>query len=159
MTHFSAISAEPADLWFGSSRVRIRVASAEGADGICVIEHLMPEGDAPPLHIHRNEDEIFHVLEGRMRFRVGGRGFDLGPGETALAPKGVAHHYRVTSPEGARCLTITRGGDFEAMVRAVSRPAEGAGLPPQAAPDVEALTALALACATHGIDLVGPPLA
>ena len=160
MTFISAISraAEPPHLWFGNTRVAIRIASADGADGISVIEHWMPWGEAPPLHVHRNEDEIFHVLAGRMLFRVGGRTFEAGPGETVLAPKGVPHHFRVESPEGARCLTVTRGADFETMVRAVSRAAAGDGLPPQAVPDAETIGALTRACAANGIDVIGAPL-
>lgn len=161
MTFVSPISrrtAEPLHLWFGNTRVAIRTASTEGADGISVIEHWMPCGEAPPLHIHRNEDEIFHVLEGRMRFRAGDRTFEAGPGETVLAPKGVPHHFRVESPEGARCLTITRGADFETMVRAFSRPVGAGWLPPQMAPGAETIGALTRACAANGIDVIGAPL-
>lgn len=162
MTLFPAISpkaAETPHLWFGATRVAIRVASSEGADGLSVIEHWMPLGESPPLHIHRNEDELFHVLAGRMRFRVGDRAFEAGPGETLLAPKGVPHHFRVESPEGARCLTLTRGADFETMVRDMSRPAGAGWLPPQVAPDADAIAALTFACAANGIDVIGAPLA
>ena len=161
MTYASSIAAETLDdshLWFGNSRVAIRVASAEGADGLSVIEHWMPWGDAPPLHVHRTEDELFHILSGQLRFRIGTRTFHVGPGETLLAPKGVAHHYRVESPDGAHCLTVTRGADFETMVRTVSRPAARAGLPDQVVPDAAMISALTQACAANGIDVIGAPL-
>ena len=48
------------------------------------------------------------------------------PGAIVLAPKGVPHTYRVESPQGGRCLTVTVHGDFERFVRAMSRPASGA---------------------------------
>jgi uncharacterized cupin superfamily protein len=38
-----------------------------------VLEHRVPHGDSPPLHVHRNEDEVFHVLEGELRFVAGDR--------------------------------------------------------------------------------------
>lgn len=158
MTLVSRFTPEAQDLWFGNTRVSIRVASADGADGLSVIEHWMPRGEAPPLHIHRTEDEIFHILSGRLRLRIGNRTFEAGAGETLLAPKGVPHHFRVESPEGARCLTITRGPDFEAMVRAVSRPARAIGLPEQVEPDAETIGALTLACAANAIDVIGAPL-
>ena len=161
MTFLTVVSpkgAEAPDLWFGNTRVAIRVASAAGADGLSVIEHWMPWGEAPPLHVHRNEDEVFVVLSGVMRFRAGGRTFEAGAGETVLAPKGVPHHFRVESPGGAHCLTITRGPDFETMVRAVSRPAAADGLPPQRVPDAETIGALTRAAAANGIDVIGAPL-
>lgn len=147
------------EFWFGDTRVAIRLPASIGRDGISIVEHWMPAGEATPLHVHRAEDEAFHVLEGRMRFLVGGLTRFAGPGETLLAPKGVPHQFRVVSPEGARCLTVMRGGDFEALLRGMGRPAEGPGLPPPAPVAAERLAALAEACARHGIDVIGAPLA
>lgn len=72
---------------------------------------------------------MFHVLEGQLRFRIDGHDQIAGPGETIIAPKGLPHTYRAESPEGARTLTITRGSDFETMLRQTSRPAEQPELP------------------------------
>jgi quercetin dioxygenase-like cupin family protein len=161
MNSVSAISAETTEashLWFGNTRVAIRVASRQGADGISVIEHWMPYGEAPPLHIHRNEDEVFYVITGRMRFRIGERTLVASAGETLLAPKGIPHHFRVESPEGAHCLTVTRGADFESMVRTVSRQSGADWLPPLVTPDAATVGSLAAACAANGIDIIGVPL-
>ena len=58
--------------------------------------------------MHRNEDEVFHVLDGRLLLHVDGRDLVAGPGETVMAPRGVPHTYRV---ESDRChwLVITAG--------------------------------------------------
>jgi len=145
-------------LWFNDTLVAIRLSTSAGADGISVIEHLMPYGSSPPLHVHRHEDEVFHILEGTMRFHVAGRDIVGRAGQTVLAPKGVAHSYRVESTAGARCLTVTTCGDFEKMVREVSRVATAAEMPPQEAPTPEVIAALTDACARNGIDIVGAPL-
>lgn len=55
-------------------------------------------------------------------------------------------------------MTITRGHDFESMLRSLSRPANRPGLPPQAAPDADAMAEIAEICWQNGIELVGPPL-
>ena len=144
-------------LWFINSHVRIVVSQDGNADGFSVLEHLLPFGDAPPLHVHREEDEIFHILAGEVRFEVDGRTSMARAGDTLLAPRGRPHRYRVISPEGARYLTITRGG-FERMVRAVARPATDAVLPLQAEPDEATRQTLFERCAEAGIDLIGPPL-
>ncbi|MDO6963310.1 cupin domain-containing protein [Rhizobium alvei] len=145
-------------LWFGNTRVAIRIPSATGGNGLSVIEHWMPHGEAPPLHIHHNEDEIFHILYGEMQFRIGDVEIVGKAGETLLAPMGIAHAFRVISPAGAHCLTITRGSDFESMVLATSRPATHGGLPKAVAPSPEMIDALVKACAEHGISIIGPPL-
>ena len=146
-------------LWFQNSLVTIRVSTSDGEDGISILEHLVPYGFSPPLHLHRTEDEVFHVLEGEFRVRVQDQEHRLGAGDALLAPKGVPHTYRVESAPGGRCLTITAGGDFERFVRAVSRPAERPELPPPAGPpSADAIQALRAAATKYGIELVGPPL-
>jgi quercetin dioxygenase-like cupin family protein len=91
-------------LWFLNTLVTVRVRHDEGEDGISVLESLAPHGDSPPLHVHQTEDETFHVLEGELRVRAGDADVTIAAGETLLAPKRVAHTYRVESPAGARWL-------------------------------------------------------
>jgi quercetin dioxygenase-like cupin family protein len=144
----------PDRLWFLDTLVTIH-----NGEGISLVESLAPAGDSPPLHVHHTEDELFHVLQGELTLHVGDDDRLLGAGETAVAPKGVAHTYRVDSPEGARWLVVTGRGDFERMVRTVSRPAERDELPARSGPPTpEQLEALASACRESGIELVGPPL-
>ncbi|RWA67434.1 cupin domain-containing protein [Mesorhizobium sp.] len=145
-------------LWFNNTLVAIQVSAADGEDGICVIEHRLPYGDSPPLRVHRNEDEIFHIIEGRMRFQINGHERMVGSGETVIAPKGLPHTFKVESPEGAHTLTVTRGSDFETMVRQASRPAERPNLPPPAEPTPEMIATLTRLCGKNGIDIVGPPM-
>jgi len=146
-------------LWFQNSLVTIRVSTSDGQDGISVLEHRVPYGFSPPLHLHRTEDEVFHVLEGEFRLRVKDQEHGLRASDVLLAPKGVPHTYRVESAQGGRCLTTTVRGDFERFVRAVSRPAERPELPePAGAPSADALQALRATAAKFGIELVGPPL-
>jgi quercetin dioxygenase-like cupin family protein len=148
----------PNQLWFLNTFVTIRVSLSEGQDGISVIESRVPCGDSPPFHIHHTEDEIFHILEGAVRFKLQDKEFRAGPGDILLAPKGVPHTYRAESPTGGRFLTVTARGDFERFVLALGRPAERADLPPPAAPSPEAIKALTEVAAKHGIEFVGPPL-
>ncbi|WAX94064.1 cupin domain-containing protein [Aminobacter sp. NyZ550] len=145
-------------LWFAGSLATIKVSGEAGADTISVIEHLMPYGSSPPLHIHVNEDEVFHILDGVMRFNVGGKEFFGRAGQTMMAPKGVPHSYRVESAEGARCLTVTTRGDFERLVREIGVPTDKAEFPLEVAPTPEAIKALTEACARNGIDIIGAPL-
>ena len=145
-----------AQLWFLNSLITIRVSSEQGSDAISVIEHLSPRGESPPLHVHHTEDEIFHILEGELRFRVADEDVQVRTGETLLAPKGVAHTYVVESERG-RWLVTTPRGDFERFVRSFSRPAEREELPePSPPPTPEQAEAMAAACREHGIELIGP---
>ena len=146
-------------LWFLDSLVTIRVSTSEGTDGLSVLEHRMPYGSSPPFHLHRTEDELFHILEGEYHLKIQGQEQRVGPGTIVLVPKGVPHTYRVESPQGGRCLTVTVRGDFERFVSEMGRPAERPELPkPTGLPTNEALQVLRVTAAKYGIEFVGPPL-
>jgi mannose-6-phosphate isomerase-like protein (cupin superfamily) len=146
------------DLWFLSNHVTIGTSKADNADGVSVLKLRMPHDEAPPLHVHRSEDEIFHILRGEIRFQIGERIVNARTGDTLVAPRGIPHGFRVTSVDGAEMLTITRGG-FEDLVRQIGRPAERADLPSAPAMSTDLETELAAACRHNGIDLLGPPIA
>lgn len=155
----SNIECRADQLWFGNTLVKIAISAADGADGLCVIEHHAPLGEAPPLHVHQREDEIFILLAGEMRFQVGDQTIRASAGDRLLAPKGIAHAFCVVSPAGARFLTVTRGQDFETMVRAAGRPALSDGLPDPVQPTPDMIAGLVQLCAANRIDIIGPPIA
>lgn len=145
-------------LWFLDTLVCVRVSHRDGQDGISILEHTARRGDSPPLHIHVNEDEVFHIVEGEFRLQIGREQRYERPGHTVLARQGVPHTYRVESEHG-RWLTVTINRQFEDFVRAVARPAEGSRLPPSAgAPTAESIEALTTVAKRFGIEIVGPPL-
>ena len=145
--------------WYLNSLTIIRVSAQEGQNGISVIEQRAPKGNSPPLHIHRTQDELYHILEGEFRYKVGEGERQLKAGDLLLAPRGIPHSYIIDSTEGGRWLTITVGVDFENFVRALARPAERIDLP-ESGEDTspENVLALTMTAAQFGIEIVGPPL-
>ena len=49
------------------------------------------------MHVHRSDDEAWHVLEGVLRFKFPDREVDAPAGTTVLSA-GVAHTYTVVEP-------------------------------------------------------------
>jgi mannose-6-phosphate isomerase-like protein (cupin superfamily) len=152
------MAAQTEDLWFINSRMTVLRAAAEGTPGVFLAEARMPHGDSPPLHVHHRDDEVFHILEGVVRFRVGDTEIVGRAGDTLVGPKGVPHTFRVESPEGARMLNFSPGADFEGLVRDIGRPAAHAGLPEPAEPTAEMQAALAAAAEARRISILGPPM-
>jgi mannose-6-phosphate isomerase-like protein (cupin superfamily) len=56
----------------------------------CVARLGVLDGDFH-WHKHDNEDELFYVLEGRLRIEFEGGEVDLMPGQAVVVPKGVMH--------------------------------------------------------------------
>jgi quercetin dioxygenase-like cupin family protein len=145
-------------LWFLDTLVCVRQSHRNGKDRISILEHAARRGDSPPLHIHVNEDEVFHILEGQFRFQVGSEQRTGQAGDTVLAASGVAHTYRVESEHG-RWLTVTVHEQFEDFVRAMARRADAGQLPPPSGPPTEeAIRSLTATAKRFGIEIVGPPL-
>ena len=71
---------------------------------------LTPEGKVPGTHVHPEQEERFHVLEGTMQFRLGLRKIVAGPGETVVVPAGRVHKF-------------ANGGETTARVRVEVEPA------------------------------------
>ncbi|WP_207477367.1 cupin domain-containing protein [Arenibaculum pallidiluteum] len=57
------------------------------------------------LHIHRSDDEAWHVLEGALRFRFADAEVEAPAGTTVFVPAGVAHTYEIAS-EPCRYLIL-----------------------------------------------------
>ena len=144
-------------LWFTTARLTIHLSQKDNADGLTLIEHHMVEGFAVPLHVHRDEDESFYIMQGEVRMQIDDQVRRLKAGDALTVSGGTPHAFRVVSPE-ARFLSMTTG-QFEEMIRSLARPAENEGLPPQAEPTDEEVAALVSACATHGIEFQGPAVA
>jgi mannose-6-phosphate isomerase-like protein (cupin superfamily) len=45
------------------------------------------------LHLHREDDEAWYVVDGRLGFQVGDEQREVGPGEGILVPRGTPHSY------------------------------------------------------------------
>lgn len=71
-------------------------------ESICIHEW---RGSGPAtMHVHREDDEAWHVLEGELRFRFGDRTEAAPAGSTVFVPAGVPHTYEALP--GARYLII-----------------------------------------------------
>ena len=144
-------------LWFMDAELKILLSRGGTDDGLSIMQHRMHGGFATPLHVHHDEDETFYVLDGDFRFQADDTVRDASAGDVVHIPHGTTHSFRVLSPEGGRCLTLTRGG-FEQMVREASRPPLGRGMPARVTEPTPAMVAELAAIATrNGIDLLGPP--
>jgi quercetin dioxygenase-like cupin family protein len=87
---------------------RITIREPAAGDAVLAWElELAPGGRVPSSHAHPEQEELFTVLEGRMRFRVGGRRVIAGPGDTVRVPPGTVHHFANASHQPARVAVQT----------------------------------------------------
>jgi quercetin dioxygenase-like cupin family protein len=133
------------DLHFLGSRCRVLADAASTGGRYGLVDMIeIPAGDMPPLHVHRDHDEGFLVLDGELTLHLPGRAVTLGPGEFFLAPRHVPHTYRV-GDTAARVLVVSAPAGFEQFVAEIATLED-------LSPEV-----LGAAAARQGIEILGPP--
>jgi quercetin 2,3-dioxygenase len=128
------------------NRVKISATDTNGALAVLAHEGRAPGG--PPLHMHPNQDEIFIVQDGRYQVQCGDDRMVLTAGDTIFLPHGIPHTFSQNSVQGRLLYMFTPAGGMEAFFAALAKIDEP---PPPAA--------AAALFATHGVEVVGPPLA
>jgi mannose-6-phosphate isomerase-like protein (cupin superfamily) len=104
----------------------------------------------PPLHLHREQDDTFYVLNGILTVQVAEDLFELGPGDFLSIPPGLPHTFDNlhSGGEPVRAINVmTPGGHFD-MFNEMGKVHEG--------PDQS--KELREAAERHGTVIVGPPL-
>lgn len=120
--------------WF-QSKITLKASCPE----LGVTEVVINPGDEPPLHVHKNEDEWFYLLDGEITFHVGAENLRGAAGAFVFFPRQIPHTFTIESPE-ARFLVMNTPGGFERMFKLAPETPEDA---------VSALRA-------YGMEVVGP---
>jgi quercetin dioxygenase-like cupin family protein len=106
--------------WF-TSKTTLKASSPD----LGVTEVTMSPGEEPPVHVHKNEDEWFFLVEGEMRFHVGDEVFRGTAGSFVSFPRGISHTFTIDS-ESARFLVMTTPGGFEKIFELAPKTSEEA---------------------------------
>ena len=78
----------------------------------------------------------------------------LCPGDDLLIPAGTAHVVAATGDGPGRALVVASPSGFARLVTEAGTPDEGGGVPPSAAPDMDAFLRVG---AELGDEILGPP--
>ncbi len=131
----------------------IKVDGQRTDGAMTAVEFTGPRGFGPPLHSHDLEDELFHVLDGEIRFTTGDVSEVVGQGGTVFLPKQQPHQFQVLS-SSARVFQVTTPAQFDDFVRTLGTSAPTADLPVPT--DVDGAR-VAEVCAQFRIQVLGPP--
>jgi quercetin dioxygenase-like cupin family protein len=131
----------------GPSTFKARADTTGGR--FTALENVIPPMQGPPEHVHADEDEMYYVLAGHIRFKAAQRMFDAPQGSFMFIPRGTPHCFQNIGETAATLLVMFNPAGMERFFEGI------AGLPP-GAPDPLAYHAIA---AGAGMQVLGPPLA
>jgi mannose-6-phosphate isomerase-like protein (cupin superfamily) len=105
--------------------VIIKISSRDTGGAFAVFEARTRPYHGPPLHLHRNQDEWWYILEGEYKFEVDGQEIYARAGATVFAPRGSRHTFQnIGAIPGRMVTTVVPGGldlFFEELETAVPR--------------------------------------
>lgn len=82
------------------TQVTFLETAADTSGARLVMAHRVAPGNAPPPdHLHRQQEETFEVVAGRMWVRVRGEEQTLAAGERVVVPKGEPHTFKNAGKE------------------------------------------------------------
>jgi quercetin dioxygenase-like cupin family protein len=108
------------------------LATGETTGGHYSLFHVfIPAGPPGPLpHAHRDADELFFVLEGRIETLFEDAWRPLAPGQFLHVPRGTIHTFRNPTTDAARMLSGFVPSRFERFFRDFGHPARPADVKP-----------------------------
>ncbi|MET9914727.1 cupin domain-containing protein [Streptomyces sp. NPDC006476] len=106
--------------WIGGIVFSV-LLDAEATGGQLTVGRFdVSKGEAPPFHVHNNQDEVFLLLSGSALVWADEEEHELREGGIVFLPRRIPHGYRITS-EKADLLFISTPGGLEKMFRRAGR--------------------------------------
>ena len=102
-------------------RCLIHTSAAATNGAFSVVEIISQPGDGTPVHIHRNEDEHFIILEGTARFLYGEKTFDAAAGSSVSATRNIRHAWCNPFDAPFRMVVIASPGGCEDALRVIAK--------------------------------------
>ncbi|MDZ4757505.1 MAG: cupin domain-containing protein [Bacteroidota bacterium] len=103
----------------------IKMTSVDTNGQFTLIEQFDEPGVGIPKHIHFNEDELFRVLEGKLKVTIGDETKFVTAGDTIYCPRGIPHAWEVVGTEKAKTILMIFPAGLEVMFEELSRLSKG----------------------------------
>jgi len=91
----------------------LKIAGSDTGGTFSLFEYTGTERGGPPLHVHPHQDEVFYVLEGQYRFRVGAAEYELSVGDLIFLPRAVLHTFTQLTATGRLLFSFQPTGRME----------------------------------------------
>jgi quercetin dioxygenase-like cupin family protein len=129
-------------VWMLGGRYEVKVSSAETGGAMTIMEMWLPAGMGPPPHTHLGSETVY-VLEGKLRYHIGGETFDGAPGSIFYIPAGTLENFEPV--EESRILVTYAPGGIEEFFAEAGEAARTQELPPapDGPPDLARLASIA----------------
>lgn len=99
----------------------IDIIAGRGRDPFTIMRMTVPPDRGVPSHQSPDEDKLFLVLSGSLRFHVGDEFFDVGAGGSIAVAKGDTHGFVNVGTTPAVHLIVTSPARHDELLTALSK--------------------------------------
>ncbi|MEO8769885.1 MAG: cupin domain-containing protein [Ferruginibacter sp.] len=139
------------ELFIMGGQFDCKVSAKDTGGALCIYDTRRQQKGGPALHIHHNQDEWFYVIKGEFIVKVGEDTFNLKEGDSAFAPRTIPHAFaKINEGEAQVMILFQPAGLMEDFFKQMSL--LGSNIPKNQEETLKKLWA------THGMEIVGPPL-
>jgi mannose-6-phosphate isomerase-like protein (cupin superfamily) len=122
-TNFSTAVNEPAEqhetLSVSNNTITVKIGGEQTGDAYSVFELSVPPNVGAGLHIDKDWDEWWHVMEGTFAFTLNGERIELSAGGFAYGPKGIPHSFKNVGETTAKLVMLTMPSGLEKFFKEV----------------------------------------
>lgn len=131
-----------------SNLLDVKISGSDTKGELAIFEQTsLSQGRGTPFHVHFEQDEVFYVLQGSYRFKVGNELYDLTVGDSIFLPRQIPHAWTQISKTGKMTVTVQPAGKLENFFIAMAAF--------EKEPTSEEVAAI---FASNEMKIVGPPL-
>lgn len=114
------LSAEQKEtLSVAGNTITVKIAGNETDNAYSLFELNVPPNVGAGLHIDKNWDEFWHVMEGTFAFTLDGEQIQLSAGGFAFGPKGIPHSFKNVGETTGKLVMLTKPSGLENFFKTV----------------------------------------
>jgi mannose-6-phosphate isomerase-like protein (cupin superfamily) len=103
------------------NNITVIIGGEQTDNAYSVFELSVPPDVGAGLHIDKDWDEWWHVVEGSFAFTLNGKRIELGAGGFAHGPKGIPHSFKNVGEATGKLVMVTMPSGLEKFFRNVHR--------------------------------------
>lgn len=99
--------------------ITVKIAGNETDNAYSLFELNVPPNVGAGLHIDKNWDEFWHVVEGTFAFTLDGKQIQLSAGGFAFGSKGIPHSFKNVGETTGKLIMLTKPSGLENFFKTV----------------------------------------
>jgi mannose-6-phosphate isomerase-like protein (cupin superfamily) len=99
--------------------ITVKIGCEQTAGAYSVFELSVPPNEGTGLHIDKDWDEWWHVMDGTFAFTLNGKRMELAAGSFAHGPKGTPHSFKNVGEATGKIVMVTMPSGLEKFFRNV----------------------------------------